>query len=148
MKEYWLPNRGSPASFWYHEWSKHGTCINTLSPTCYDSSYTPGLEASQYFETAVTLFKRLDSYKALNDAGVYPSFVRRWKRSVIEDALQKVTGKKVVLGCQRGGALNEIWYGFNVRGSVQGGEFVAADPEGKSFKTRCPEEGVRWLPKV
>ena len=95
----------------------------------------------------MTLFKKLDSFKALADGGVYPSFERRWKRSVIEDALKKLTGKEVVLGCQRGGVLNEVWYGFNVRGSLQGGVFEAADPVGKSFKTRCPEEGVRWLPK-
>lgn len=93
------------------------------------------------------LFKKLDSFKALAEGGVYPSFVRRWNRSVIEDALRKMTGKEVVLGCRRGGVLNEIWYGFNVRGSLQGGNFEAADPVGKSLKTRCPEEGIRWLPK-
>jgi ribonuclease T2 len=39
-----------------------GTCINTIEPDCYDD-YTPQEEVVDYFQKAVDLFKKLDSYK-------------------------------------------------------------------------------------
>jgi hypothetical protein len=57
MNSYWLPNSGSPESFWEHEWNKHGTCINTLAPSCYGDSYQPGDEVVDFFSKAVDTFK-------------------------------------------------------------------------------------------
>jgi ribonuclease T2 len=57
MNAYWLPNRGSSESFWQHEWNKHGTCVNTLAPSCYGDSYTPGIEVVDFFVRTVELFK-------------------------------------------------------------------------------------------
>jgi ribonuclease T2 len=51
----------------------------------------------------------------------------------------------VTLGCSSG-ALNEIWYHYDVRGSVQTGDFVPADPDGG--KSTCPATGVKYLPKT
>lgn len=50
----------------------------------------------------------------------------------------------MTLGC-KSGVFNEIWYHYNVRGSVQSGEFVAADPDGT--KSSCPASGIKYLPK-
>lgn len=62
MNIYWKDYQGNDESFWQHEWGKHGTCINTLKPTCY-TGYTAKEEAVDYFELTVNLFKGLDTYK-------------------------------------------------------------------------------------
>lgn len=59
MSTYWLPDRGSAEHFWEHEWRKHGTCINTLAPSCYGEDYTPGDEVVDFFTRAVDVFKVL-----------------------------------------------------------------------------------------
>jgi ribonuclease T2 len=61
MDEYWVSNDESNEAFWEHEWSTHGTCINTLDPSCY-TGYTPGAEVVDFFQTVVNLFKTLDTY--------------------------------------------------------------------------------------
>ena len=58
----WKDYQGNDESFWEHEWGKHGTCISTLEPSCYDN-YTPQAEVVDFFEKAVELNKGLDSYK-------------------------------------------------------------------------------------
>ena len=50
----------------------------------------------------------------------------------------------MTLGC-KSGVLNEIWYHYDVRGSLQTGEFVPADPDGT--KSTCPATGIKYLPK-
>ncbi|KAH8801539.1 ribonuclease T2-like protein [Xylogone sp. PMI_703] len=144
MNKYWLPNSGTNEHFWQHEWNKHGTCINTLSPSCYADLYNSGDEVVDFFTRAVEVFKGLDTYKALAAAGIYPSKTRRHTLQELEDALQSVTGFKVVLGCSRG-ALNQAWYTFNVKGSLQTGEFVPTNPAGP--KGSCPRRGIKYLPK-
>jgi ribonuclease T2 len=61
MDEYWVSDDESNEAFWEHEWSTHGTCINTLDPSCY-TGYTPGAEVVDFFQTVVNLFKTLDTY--------------------------------------------------------------------------------------
>lgn len=62
MGTYWKDYKGNDDSFWMHEWSKHGTCISTLEPTCY-SEHKPTEEVVDYFQKAVDLFKDLPSYQ-------------------------------------------------------------------------------------
>jgi hypothetical protein len=57
MNTYWLPDRGTAEHFWEHEWRKHGTCINTLSPSCYGDEYQQGDEVVDFFTRAVEVFK-------------------------------------------------------------------------------------------
>jgi len=147
MNTYWLPNRGSSESFWQHEWNKHGTCVNTLAPSCYGDGYEPGDEVVDFMMKAVDVFKGLDTYKALAAANIVPSTTKTYTSAEIQTALMAITGSEVVLGCYRG-QLNQAWYSFNVKGSLQGGEFVSTPPAGKGGRGSCPSYGVRYLPKT
>lgn len=144
METYWKSNNGDDEGFWEHEWNKHGTCINTLNPPCY-TNYTPQEEAVDYFQKTVDLFKSLNTYKILAAAGIVPSRSKTYTSAQLQAALSKATGgHAVTLGC-RSGELNEVWYHFNVQGSVQTGNFVPADPDGT--KSDCPKSGIKYLPK-
>lgn len=143
MNTYWTSIDGSPETFWEHEWSKHGTCISTLDPDCY-TSYEPTQEVPDFFRKTVSLFKSLPSYKWLSDAGITPDSSKTYSASDIQAALSKNHGgKEVYLGC-RSGELNELWYFYNTRGSVQTGTFEPAD---SLTDSTCPETGIKYLPK-
>lgn len=143
MQTYWKDYSGDDETFWEHEWGKHGTCISTLKPSCYDD-YTPTQEVPDFFDKAVELFKTLPSYEWLSAAGITPSSSKTYTSAQIQAALKAKHGQEVTLGCSSG-ALNEIWYHYSVRGSVQTGDFVAAEPDGT--KSTCPSTGVKYLPK-
>lgn len=61
MQTYWVSDDESNEAFWDHEWETHGTCISTLSPSCY-TGYTAGEEAVDFFTATVSLFKTLPTY--------------------------------------------------------------------------------------
>ena len=61
MNIFWKDYQGNDESFWEHEWDKHGTCISTLEPSCYNG-YTGQAEVVDYFDIAVEMFRRLDSF--------------------------------------------------------------------------------------
>jgi ribonuclease T2 len=143
MQTYWKDYQGDDESFWEHEWSKHGTCISTLEPSCYNN-YQPTQEVPAFFNRTVSLFQSLPSYTFLSDAGIVPSTSKTYTSAEIQSALSKNhDGMEVYLGCSSG-ALNEIWYFFNVRGSVQTGDF---EPAASLTKSKCPATGVKYLPK-
>ncbi|KAF2208453.1 hypothetical protein CERZMDRAFT_49284 [Cercospora zeae-maydis SCOH1-5] len=140
MSTYWQSNSGSVETFWEHEWSKHGTCISTLNPDCY-TDYKPTEEVPDFFQKVVDVFKTLPTYDWLADAGVSPSTSATYSLSQIQQALAKNHGGKTpYIGCQSG-AVNEAWYFYNIRGSVQTGEFVPIDTLTKS---NCPSSGIKY----
>jgi len=143
MKKYWKDYEGDDESFWSHEWGKHGTCITTFDPECY-SNYKTGEEAVDFFEKTVELFKTLPSHEWLSAAGITPSDSKTYTSEEIQTVLKKHHGQEVTLGCD-GENLNEIWYHFNVRGSIQDGKFVSVAPDSDS--STCPDDGVKYLPK-
>jgi ribonuclease T2 len=143
MKTYWKDYQGQDEQFWEHEWGKHGTCISTIDPSCY-TDYQPTEEAVDFFKKTVELFKTLPSYQWLSEAGITPSASATYSSADIQSALKAKHGKEVTIGCKNG-ALDEIWYHYNVQGSIIGGNFVAADPDGT--KSTCPDTGVKYLPK-
>ncbi|KYK56947.1 Ribonuclease Trv [Drechmeria coniospora] len=142
MNKYWKDNRGDDESFWQHEWNKHGTCVSTLEPRCY-GDYQPKEEVGAYFDRTVALFKTLPTYEWLAEAGIKPSASKKYDIDAIQEVLERKHGAKVTLGC-KGKVLNEVWYHFNVRGSLQEGKFVAAMPDGT--KSTCPPR-VQYEPK-
>ena len=117
--------------------------VSTLEPNCY-FNYVPQQEVVDYFLRTAKLFKRLDTYKALSAYGIEPSNVRTWTLKEIETALKSFHGAGVTLRC-RGTALDEVWYHFDVKGSLQTGIFVPAEPD--SMKSACPTAGIRYFPK-
>ncbi|KAI4089345.1 MAG: hypothetical protein LQ344_005477 [Seirophora lacunosa] len=144
MNTYWKDYKGDDEDFWEHEWDKHGTCISTLEPSCY-TNYTPQEEVVAYFQKTVDLFKTLDSYAFLAAAKILPSTTVTYSAKKIQEALSKPRNVNVTIQC-RNGELDEIWYFYNVRGSLQTGEFVPSDPDGS--KSNCPAEGIKYLPKL
>lgn len=143
MDKYWVSQDGDDESFWEHEWDKHGTCISTLEPSCY-TGYKSGEEAADYIKKTISLFKELPTYKWLSEAGIEPSDEKTYTYEEIEDALAGQHGARVTIGC-KGKTLSEVWYHFNVKGSLQEGEFVATEPDGS--KGSCPDSGIKYAPK-
>jgi ribonuclease T2 len=121
---------------------KHGTCISTLNPSCY-ADYQPTQEVVDFFKKTVELFKTLPSYQWLAEAGITPSSSKTYAADDIQAALKAKHGNEVTIGC-KSGVFNEIWYHYNVKGSVIGGEFVSAPPDGT--KSTCTGN-VKYLPK-
>ncbi|KAL8826898.1 MAG: hypothetical protein Q9170_007226 [Blastenia crenularia] len=126
MNTYWKDYQGNDESFWEHEWGKHGTCISTLKPGCY-TNYAPQEEVVDYFQKTVDLFKTLNSYAFLSAAGIVPSTTQTYTAAEINAALAKPRGVQVSIQCSSS-ALDEIWYFFDVRGTVQTGDFVPTNP--------------------
>ncbi|KAI9148459.1 Ribonuclease T2-like [Paramyrothecium foliicola] len=144
MKTYWQANNRSPEDFWQHEWSSHGTCVSTLDPKCY-TGYSKGEEAADYFQVTVDLFKKLNTYQALANAGITPSTSKTYTSSAIINALTKVTGKAPIILCQSG-EFYQVYYGFHTNGPLTNANFAATTVAGTS--SNCPASGVKYLPKA
>ena len=143
MQKYWKDYQGNDESFWEHEWGKHGTCISTLEPSCYPN-HQPTEEVLDYFTRAVSLFKSLPSYQWLAAAGIVPSTTKTYTLAEIQAALTAGYGRNVIINCSKN-QLNELWYHYNVQGSVQSGSFIPVDPVGSA--STCPSTGIEYLPK-
>lgn len=143
MKKYWKDYKGDDETFWEHEWGKHGTCISTLEPDCY-TDYQPTEEAVAYFGKVVALFKKLPTYKWLSDAGITPSTSDKYSSDDVQKALSDKHGAPVTIDCE-GDELNQVWYHYNVKGSLQDGEFKAVEPTGGSGGS-CPDQ-ITYTPK-
>ncbi|EOD50172.1 putative ribonuclease t2 protein [Neofusicoccum parvum UCRNP2] len=78
MKENWRNDpvittaNGTDEELWEHEWSKHGTCMTTLRPSCY-SHYSPQLELIQFLQEVVHLHKQLPTEDYLASCGIVPA---------------------------------------------------------------------------
>ena len=173
MDTYWLALDGRNERLWAHEWNKHGTCISTLEPACYDSGdVADGVDILDYFLQATSLFKTLDTYSLLADAGILPSQDRTYSLAELGQAIESSDhGFPVTFRCNRFGELDEVWYHFTVRGSLRGAAshsrnqpspsplsqypllnatvvrqiFIPTGPNGQS--SNCPRRGIRYLPK-
>jgi ribonuclease T2 len=73
-----------------------------------------------------------------------PSTTATYTFDQIQAALTTAHGFPVSIMCSDG-ALDEIWYHYNVLGSVQTGEFVATLPDGS--KSDCADTGIKYIPK-
>ncbi len=127
MNTYWKDYQGKDESFWEHEWGKHGTCISTLEPSCY-TNYVPQEEVVDFFQKTVDLFKTLPSYTFLSDAGIVPSTTATYTSAQILAALNTPRGVDVAIQCAHTNELDEIWYFYDVAGSVQTGTFIPTNP--------------------
>ena len=80
----------------------------------------------------------------LANAGITPSSSQTYSLSDMNAALEAAHGAPVILLCQNTDVVYEIYYGFNVQGSLQSGTFEPATSTGSS--TNCPDQ-VQYLPK-
>ncbi|KAI0931524.1 hypothetical protein AcW2_000398 [Taiwanofungus camphoratus] len=143
MQTYWVSDDESNEDFWEHEWSTHGTCYSTLRPSCLPSGSAKGAEAVAFFETAVSLFKTLPTYKWLEQAGITPNSKKTYTLNTLIDALEDAAGVKPALDCYDDSVSQISWY-FNLKGSMIDGDFVPIDaPE----KGSCPSSGIKYPPK-
>ncbi|KKY39658.1 putative ribonuclease t2 [Diaporthe ampelina] len=140
MNTYWLSDSESAEAFWEHEWSKHGTCISTLEPSCY-TDYQAGEEAVAFFQVVVDLFKSLDTYTVLSKAGIVPSNSATYTSSQITKAISASFGQDPVILCS-GSTLYQIYYGFVTNGPLADGAFVPTAITGQS--SNCPSSGVKY----
>lgn len=142
---------GRHSRLWEHEYNKHATCINTLAPSCYGEAHQSGIEVVDYFSRASGLFRTLDTYHALESAGIVPDLRRHYPLADIQAALQRYSGGRVVLRCEgrrgRSDILHEAWYVYFVKGSLQTGVFVPAKELGKEADAGNCAPWVRYLPK-
>jgi hypothetical protein len=63
----------------------------------------------------------------LSDAGIVPSESRTYTAAAINAALKAFRGVEAKIQCDKG-ELNEIWYFYHVRGSLQTGTFIPTKP--------------------
>lgn len=193
MDEYWLSLDGRDERLWAHEWNKHGTCISTLEPACYGrdgdgdgdddddpdskSEPDPDLAVLDYLIHTTSLFRTLDTYAVLAEAGITPSERQTYTLRELEEAIEtSAHGHPVTFRCNRFGELDEVWYHFSVAGSLRN-EYppapAPADParfdddndDGTPFlhatairdifiptgpdgaKSNCPARGIKYRPK-
>ncbi|KIP11112.1 hypothetical protein PHLGIDRAFT_64365 [Phlebiopsis gigantea 11061_1 CR5-6] len=140
MQKYWVDINGKDETFWEHEWSTHGTCYSTLNTACLPSGSPKGAEAVAFFNTVVGLFKTLPTYEWLAAAGITPSSSKTYTLSAITSALKSASGVTPALDCSSG-ALNQISYYFNLKGSLIDGDFVAIDAPKKGS---CASTGLKY----
>lgn len=150
MNQYWLALNGNDGQFWSHEWNKHGTCVSTLAPQCYNDelkgqSYEKGEDIVDFFTTTVDLWEKYNVFEALKEAGIEPSGTKRYSLDELHKATSDKWGKEATFKC-RNGALNEAWVYFHTRARSTNAEaFVQIEPLREN--NRCPSQGIRYLPK-
>jgi hypothetical protein len=75
-----------------HEWAAHGTCYDTLEPSCLPPGSPTGAEAVAFFERTVALFRNLPTYSWLASQGITPSHTETYTLSQLNDALRAASG--------------------------------------------------------
>ncbi|KAF9972585.1 ribonuclease T2-like [Actinomortierella ambigua] len=120
MRTYWPSKNGDNNWFWSHEWSKHGTCLSNIAPSC-----TPGMpphyDLFTYFNTTLALRAQYNLYQALAAGGILPGSNPHSKD--IQRAIQSQFKVQAEINCALYGAtLDEIWLYFNVKDGLR--EFV------------------------
>ncbi|KAL1621778.1 Ribonuclease T2 precursor (RNase T2) [Diplodia seriata] len=149
MKEHWRNDpvittaNGTDEELWEHEWSKHGTCMTTLRPSCY-THYTPELELVQFLHEVVYLHKQLPTQDYLASCGIVPTSNSTYVLADIEACFIEATGGYLPhIGCTNG-SLSEVWYYHHLAGRVNGGSYV---PTNTTYGSNCPKTGIVYLPK-
>lgn len=143
MRDSWLSLNGNHEHLWLHEFNKHGTCMSTASPECYDKDASKYQYAADFFTTSMDIWRELPTFQWLQEAGIEPSEKNTYTVEQFQDALaSKLDVDRVAINCKRN-ALTEVYYYFNLKGSVANGQFVPRD----AFNKGSCKDGFRWLPK-
>lgn len=165
---------GDDESLWIHEFNKHGSCINTIKPSCYsrwenisemsldDENIINEKERKNhseknkfkdravidYFNITKNLFQKLDTYKILKDSNIVPSLDKSYTRDEILKALKKgFENHEVFFNCNKDNELHEIWYFHHLKGSLLEETFIPINCSQNPPYSRCKKEGIRYYPK-
>lgn len=145
MNYSWKNQGKSDADLWLHEFNKHGTCMDTVSPSCYSSDANKYQYVVDFFTTVVKLQKTLPTYKFLEAAGITPTDKKQYSKADMLAAIKDSSfGHNVYLGCTKAGALSEVYYHFYLRGAVANGMFVPTEPP--TGTGNCPDK-IWYYPK-
>ncbi len=148
MKKYYLGVNGSDATFWEHEYNKHGTCYSTLRSECFRPEH--GLSAEDtvvldYFREIVKQWRERPTFKYLKKNGIVPDASKTYKFTDLQAALTVEAGAQPYVGCQSGtNKLSEVWYYYHTYGNLIGGVY---EPTKCTFCSNCPAD-VLYQPKV
>ncbi|EER30253.1 hypothetical protein CTRG_06037 [Candida tropicalis MYA-3404] len=143
LSKYWKDINGDDHQFWAHEWNKHGTCFSTIKPSCY-SNFKTNENIYDFIKVLYNLWSSVPTYNWLESAGITPSNTATYTSSQIQNALKGKFGKNVYFKCDSNNAINEVWYYYNVKGSLLGESFVPIDAVSS---TNCPNTGIKFPPK-
>lgn len=145
MERFWKNFNGNDDSLWVHEFNKHGTCLSTIKPSCYNpNGYVKNQNVVDFFKRTVSLFEGLPTHDWLASNGIVPSTEQTYSREQIESTLSAHFGQPVFIKCNRFNALQEIWYFHHLQGSIIEGQYT---PIPALLNSRCPENGIKWIPK-
>lgn len=145
MERFWKNYNGNDDQLWVHEFNKHGTCLSTIKPSCYDpEGYVPNQNVVDFFKRSVSLFEGLPTAEWLAQNGIVPSLDQTYTRDQIEDTLSAHFGQPVFIKCNRFNALQEVWYFHHLQGSIIEGHY---NPIPALLNSRCPQNGIKWIPK-
>lgn len=150
MKQIWVNTQNSNVqdggleTLWEHEYNKHGTCMTTLQPRCYEGNYQQYQTAYDFYRRVVEIWDTLPTYEFLANAGIYPSANQTYSLTDFQEALEQNHGGKVYVGCVLGNIISEIWYYHHVKGNVLTGELKPIDTLTNST---CKSSQIRYLPK-
>lgn len=149
MEKFWINNDksnvqgGGSASLWEHEFNKHGTCFNTLAPSCFTGNYTRHQNAVAYYQKVIEVWNDLPTYAFLQGAGIVPTTEGQYALLDVQAALAaNHQGMDVYVGCQNN-SISEIWYYHHVKGNVLEGEYM---PVNSLTNSTCPKH-VWYIPK-
>lgn len=89
----WPSDTGDAATFWQHEWEKHGTCAQT------DASVPTQLS---FFQAGIRLSSRYALHDILSGAGIKPTSSKKYTVGELRAAVQKGAGVNSIWQCQKG----------------------------------------------
>ncbi|KAF9578939.1 ribonuclease T2-like, partial [Lunasporangiospora selenospora] len=103
LNTYWASYKNDNNAFWAHEWNKHGTCLSTLEPGCFDN-FVANHDLFSYFTKVLELRKQYNLYKVLADKGITPGSNPSVKD--MQAAFREAFGFPAQINC-KSGALSE-----------------------------------------
>lgn len=145
MNSVWKNFNGDDELLWVHEFNKHATCIKTIRPLCYGSTYQSDKNVYDFFRISVALYEKYPTFKFLGDHGIVPSLTATYTKERIAQALSdNFGGNPVYFKCNKYSALQEVWYFHHLQGPLTGEKFVQVP---SMVRSNCPESGIKFLPK-
>jgi ribonuclease T2 len=101
LLECWLSYNPNVTDFWYHEWSKHGTCV------------TPSLICNDYFLDTANLFFALNIVTQFSSVGIVPSNSTKYQVSKALTAFSRNTTMNCLTDASKRVLLSEVTFCFD-----------------------------------